>query len=93
MIVWAIISFGSPLVNLWGAGATVILGKSISGTDPGDVRYLLCLGVWSGFVIVIGGWLDHRPLYNLYRAGLAAQGYFLTTHSRKKTDMRFGPFS
>ena len=72
--------------GIMGAGAAVILGKSIVELDPGDVAYY-ALG-WSGFVIVIvAGWTT--AITNLYRAGLAAQAIFYT-HSRKKTTIVVG---
>ncbi|MDO1499588.1 hypothetical protein Q2T40_05325 [Winogradskyella maritima] len=48
--------------GIMGAGAAVILGKSIVQLDPGDVAYY-ALG-WSGFVIVIvAGWThSHNQL-------------------------------
>lgn len=68
--------------GIMGAGAAVILGKSISEIDPGDVAYY-ALG-WSGFVIVIvAGWTT--AITNLYRAGLAAQAIFSNTSSRRTT--------
>ncbi|WP_179353923.1 purine-cytosine permease family protein [Winogradskyella vidalii] len=72
--------------GIMGAGAAVIIGKSIVELDPGDVAYY-ALG-WSGFVIVIvAGWTT--AVANLYRAGLAAQAIF-TNHSRKKTTIIVG---
>lgn len=72
--------------GIMGAGAAVILGKSIIELDPGDVAYY-ALG-WSGFVIVIvAGWTT--AITNLYRAGLAAQAIFFN-HSRKKTTIVVG---
>lgn len=72
--------------GIMGAGAAVILGKSIVELDPGDVAYY-ALG-WSGFVIVIvAGWTT--SITNLYRAGLAAQAIFFN-HSRKKTTIVVG---
>lgn len=72
--------------GIMGAGAAVILGKSIVELDPGDVAYY-ALG-WSGFVIVIvAGWTT--AITNLYRAGLAAQAIFYN-HSRKKTTIIVG---
>ncbi|WP_339666487.1 hypothetical protein [Maribacter arcticus] len=72
--------------GIMGAGAAVILGKSIVQLDPGDVAYY-ALG-WSGFVIVIvAGWTT--AITNLYRAGLAAQAIFFN-HSRKKTTIVVG---
>ena len=72
--------------GIMGAGAAVILGKSIVELDPGDVAYY-ALG-WSGFVIVIvAGWTT--AITNLYRAGLAAQAIFFH-HSRKKTTIVVG---
>ncbi|MEP0365592.1 MAG: hypothetical protein ABJN36_08920 [Cyclobacteriaceae bacterium] len=72
--------------GIMGAGAAVILGKSIVEIDPGDVAYY-ALG-WSGFVIVIvAGWTT--AITNLYRAGLAAQAIF--THvSRRRTTLIVG---
>ena len=72
--------------GIMGAGAAVILGKSIVEIDPGDVAYY-ALG-WSGFVIVIvAGWTT--AITNLYRAGLAAQAIF--THiSRRRTTLIIG---
>lgn len=75
--------------GIMGAGAAVILGKSIVELDPGDVAYY-ALG-WSGFVIVIvAGWTT--AITNLYRAGLAAQAIFYN-HSRKKTTIIVGMFT
>ncbi|MGC1514765.1 MAG: hypothetical protein WA810_04260 [Maribacter sp.] len=72
--------------GIMGAGAAVILGKTIIELDPGDVAYY-ALG-WSGFVIVIvAGWTT--AITNLYRAGLAAQAIFFN-HSRKKTTIVVG---
>jgi len=72
--------------GIMGAGAAVILGKSIVSLDPGDVAYY-ALG-WSGFVIVIvAGWTT--AITNLYRAGLAAQAIF-TNNSRKRTTLIVG---
>ncbi len=72
--------------GIMGAGAAVILGKSIIELDPGDVAYY-ALG-WSGFVIVIvAGWTT--AITNLYRAGLAAQAVF-TNFSRRRTTMAVG---
>ena len=70
--------------GVMGAGAAVIIGKSIVELDPGDVAYY-ALG-WSGFVIV-AGWTT--AVTNLYRAGLAAQVIFTKT-SRKKTTIVVG---
>lgn len=68
--------------GIMGAGAAVIIGKSISEIDPGDVAFY-ALG-WSGFVIVIvAGWTT--AITNLYRAGLAAQAIFSNTSRRKTT--------
>ena len=59
--------------GIMGAGTAVIVGKSITELDPGDVAYY-ALG-WSGFIIVIiAGWTT--AITNLYRAGLAAQSVF-----------------
>lgn len=72
--------------GIMGAGAAVILGKSIVELDPGDVAYY-ALG-WSGFVIVIvAGWTT--AVANLYRAGLAAQAIFYK-HSRRSTTLVVG---
>ena len=72
--------------GIMGAGAAVILGKSIVELDPGDVAYY-ALGL-SGFVIVIvAGWTT--AITNLYRAGLAAQAIF-SNHTRKKTTIIVG---
>ncbi|MGB5555125.1 MAG: hypothetical protein WBM83_10745 [Flavobacteriaceae bacterium] len=72
--------------GVMGAGAAVILGKTIVELDPGDVAYY-ALG-WSGFVIVIvAGWTT--AITNLYRAGLAAQAIFFN-HSRRKTTIVVG---
>ncbi len=72
--------------GIMGAGAAVIIGKSIVELDPGDVAFY-ALG-WSGFVIVIvAGWTT--AITNLYRAGLAAQAIFFN-HSRKKTTIVVG---
>lgn len=72
--------------GIMGAGAAVILGKTIVELDPGDVAYY-ALG-WSGFVIVIvAGWTT--AITNLYRAGLAAQAIF-SKHSRRNTTLAVG---
>ncbi|OAV44055.1 cytosine permease [Lewinella sp. 4G2] len=72
--------------GIMGAGAAVILGKTIVELDPGDVAYY-ALG-WSGFVIVIvAGWTT--AITNLYRAGLAAQAVF-SNYPRRKTTMIVG---
>ncbi|WP_179319951.1 purine-cytosine permease family protein [Winogradskyella helgolandensis] len=72
--------------GIMGAGAAVIIGKSIVELDPGDVAFY-ALG-WSGFVIVIvAGWTT--AVANLYRAGLAAQAIF-KNKSRKKTTIAVG---
>ena len=72
--------------GIMGAGAAVILGKTIVELDPGDVAYY-ALG-WSGFVIVIvAGWTT--AITNLYRSGLAAQAIFFN-HSRKRTTIVVG---
>ncbi|MDG1279003.1 MAG: hypothetical protein P8O16_17120 [Algoriphagus sp.] len=72
--------------GIMGAGAAVILGKSISEIDPGDVAFY-ALGM-SGFVIVIvAGWTT--AITNLYRAGLAAQAIFTHT-SRERTTLIVG---
>ena len=68
--------------GIMGAGAAVILGKTIVELDPGDVAFY-ALG-WSGFIIVIvAGWTT--AITNLYRAGLAAQAIFHNTARRKTT--------
>jgi purine-cytosine permease-like protein len=72
--------------GIMGAGAAVLLGKTIVELDPGDVAYY-ALGA-SGFVIVIvAGWTTANA--NLYRAGLAAQAIF-TNHSRQRTTLVVG---
>ncbi len=72
--------------GIMGAGAAVIVGKSIVELDPGDVAFY-ALG-WSGFVIVIvAGWTT--AITNLYRAGLAAQAIF-SNKSRKDTTLIVG---
>lgn len=72
--------------GIMGAGTAVIVGKSITALDPGDVAYY-ALG-WSGFIIVIiAGWTT--AITNLYRAGLAAQSVF-TKVSRARTTTMVG---
>ncbi len=72
--------------GIMGAGAAVILGKTIVELDPGDVAFY-ALG-WSGFVIVIvAGWTT--AITNLYRAGLAAQAIF-SSRSRRDTTLMVG---
>lgn len=72
--------------GIMGAGAAVIVGKTIVELDPGDVAYY-ALG-WSGFVIVIvAGWTT--AITNLYRAGLAAQSVF-TSLTRRRTTLIVG---
>lgn len=68
--------------GLMGAGAAIIIGKTIVQLDPGDVAFQ-ALG-WSGFVIVIvAGWTT--AITNLYRAGMAAQGVFTKSSSKRTT--------
>lgn len=68
--------------GIMGAGTAIILGKTISELDPGDVAYY-ALG-FSGFVIVIvAGWTT--AITNLYRAGLAAQAIFKNKSSQQTT--------
>ncbi|MFK8165055.1 MAG: cytosine permease [Lewinella sp.] len=72
--------------GIMGAGAAVLLQKTIVELDPGDVAYY-ALGM-SGFVIVIvAGWTTANA--NLYRAGLAAQAIF-TQYSRQRTTLVVG---
>ncbi len=72
--------------GIMGAGAAVIIGKSIVELDPGDVAFY-ALG-WSGFVIVIvAGWTT--AITNLYRSGLAAQAIF-SKYSRRDTTLAVG---
>ncbi|MEO9274937.1 hypothetical protein ABFY09_08740 [Marinomonas sp. 5E14-1] len=72
--------------GIMGAGTAVLVQKSISALDPGDVA-TQALGL-SGFVIVIiAGWTTANA--NLYRAGLAAQAIF-TNYSRKQTTLTVG---
>ncbi len=72
--------------GIMGAGTAVLVQKSISALDPGDVA-TQALGL-SGFVIVIiAGWTTANA--NLYRAGLAAQAIF-TGYSRKQTTLTVG---
>ena len=72
--------------GIMGAGAAVLLGKTIVELDPGDVAYYALGG--SGFVIVIvAGWTTANA--NLYRAGLAAQAIF-TNYSRQRTTLVVG---
>ncbi|WP_194529598.1 purine-cytosine permease family protein [Zobellia roscoffensis] len=72
--------------GIMGAGTAVLVKKSITELDPGDVAFY-ALGL-SGFVIVIiAGWTTANA--NLYRAGLAAQAIFYK-HSRKKTTLVVG---
>lgn len=72
--------------GLMGAGAAIIIGKTIVQLDPGDVAFQ-ALGL-SGFVIVIvAGWTT--AITNLYRAGTAAQGVF-TKSSAKRTTLIVG---
>jgi len=72
--------------GIMGAGAAVILGKTIAQLDPGDVAFY-ALG-WSGFVIVIvAGWTT--AITNLYRAGLAAQAIF-SDQPRSRTTLIVG---
>jgi purine-cytosine permease-like protein len=72
--------------GIMGAGAAVILGKSIVELDSGDVAFY-ALG-WPGFVIlIVAGWTT--AITNLYRAGFAAQAVF-TQYSRRNTTMAVG---
>lgn len=72
--------------GIMGAGTAVLVKKSITELDPGDVAFQ-ALGL-SGFVIVIiAGWTTANA--NLYRAGLAAQAIF-KQRSRKQTTLAVG---
>jgi purine-cytosine permease-like protein len=73
--------------GIMGAGAAVILKKTISELDPGDVAFQ-ALGA-SGYVIVIvAGWTTANA--NLYRAGLAAQAVFIKRLSRTQATLAVG---
>lgn len=75
--------------GIMGAGAAILVKKSIIELDPGDVAFQ-ALGL-SGFVIVIiAGWTTANA--NLYRAGLAAQAIF-PHYSRKATTLTVGLFT
>jgi purine-cytosine permease-like protein len=73
--------------GIMGAGAAVILKKTIAELDPGDVAFQ-ALGA-SGYVIVIvAGWTTANA--NLYRAGLAAQAVFIKRLSRTQATLAVG---
>ncbi len=73
--------------GIMGAGAAVILKKTIAELDPGDVAFQ-ALGA-SGYVIVIvAGWTTANA--NLYRAGLAAQAVFIKRLSRTQATLLVG---
>jgi purine-cytosine permease-like protein len=71
--------------GIMGAGAAVILKKTIAELDPGDVAFQ-ALGA-SGYVIV-AGWTTANA--NLYRAGLAAQAVFIKRLSRTQATLAVG---
>lgn len=72
--------------GIMGAGTAVIVQKSISELDPGDVAYH-ALGLSGLVIVIVAGWTTANA--NLYRAGLAAQAIF-KEHSRTKTTLTVG---
>ncbi|QHJ11635.1 hypothetical protein FX988_01870 [Paraglaciecola mesophila] len=72
--------------GIMGAGTAVIVQKSISELDPGDVAYH-ALGLSGLVIVIVAGWTTANA--NLYRAGLAAQAIF-KNHSRTKTTLTVG---
>ena len=73
--------------GIMGAGAAVILKKTIAELDPGDVAFQ-ALGA-SGYVIVIvAGWTTANA--NLYRTGLPTQAVFIKRLSRTQATLAVG---
>ncbi len=72
--------------GIMGAGAAVILGKSITELDPGDVAYY-ALGISGYLAVIIAGWTTANT--NMYRAGLAATEIF-KGNSRKRVTLIVG---
>ena len=72
--------------GIMGAGTAVIVQKSISELDPGDVAYH-ALGLSGLVIVIVAGWTTANA--NLYRAGLAAQAIF-KEYSRTKTTLTVG---
>ncbi|MDO6840514.1 hypothetical protein Q4602_13590 [Paraglaciecola chathamensis] len=72
--------------GIMGAGTAIIVQKSISELDPGDVAYH-ALGLSGLVIVIVAGWTTANA--NLYRAGLAAQAIF-KEHSRTKTTLTVG---
>jgi purine-cytosine permease-like protein len=72
--------------GIMGAGTAVIVQKSISELDPGDVAYH-ALGLSGLVIVIVAGWTTANA--NLNRAGLAAQAIF-KEHSRTKTTLTVG---
>jgi purine-cytosine permease-like protein len=58
------------LAGIMGAGAGVLLGRTIGPLDPGDVASQ-ALGVVGSLAVIVAGWTTSIP--TLYRAGLALQ--------------------
>ncbi|MEQ5806061.1 hypothetical protein J3369_01430 [Alteromonas sp. NFXS44] len=72
--------------GIMGAGTAVLVQKSITELDPGDVAFH-ALGLSGLVIVIVAGWTTANA--NLYRAGLAAQAIF-SNHSRNKTTFMVG---
>ena len=72
--------------GIMGAGTAVLVKKSITELDPGDVAFH-ALGLSGLVIVIVAGWTTANA--NLYRAGLAAQAIF-SNQSRNKTTFLVG---
>lgn len=72
--------------GIMGAGTAVLVKKSITELDPGDVAFH-ALGLSGLVIVIVAGWTTANA--NLYRAGLAAQAIF-SNQSRYKTTFIVG---
>ncbi|MDO6569191.1 hypothetical protein Q4561_19130 [Alteromonas sp. 1_MG-2023] len=72
--------------GIMGAGTAIIVQKSITELDPGDVAFH-ALGLSGLVIVIVAGWTTANA--NLYRAGLAAQAIF-KDKSRIKTTATVG---
>ncbi len=72
--------------GIMGAGTAVLVKKSITELDPGDVAFH-ALGLSGLVIVIVAGWTTANA--NLYRAGLAAQAIF-SNLSRTRTTFLVG---
>ncbi|AMX03419.1 purine-cytosine permease family protein [Microbulbifer thermotolerans] len=72
--------------GIMGAGTALLVQKSITELDPGDVAFQ-ALGLSGLVIVIVAGWTTANA--NLYRAGLAAQAVF-KQYSRNITTLMVG---